>query len=813
MASLREVLAFIITADAGQAIREFDKLEGSATKSLGAMEGSTILGKSSAQWTRWGAIAGGVAITAGAGLVKAASNAADLDKSMARVKATFGSSAPAVEKWAKNANSVFLSDRQASSYAAAVGEAAQGLGLASDAAAKLVPNAIGVASQLAVLKGVDVAASMESVAAALRGEYDATQRLIPALSAQRIQQEALKASGKSRVTDLTNAEKAQATLNIIISDGTKILDGNSKALDSPSAKWATLKSQLDDVITSLGGGALDVFGPALTGISKVADAFSQLPPAVSGTIGTVAAAGVGLSALVSIGSFAATGFLKLKSAVGTFNDALLTSEGSVSTFGAAVSSVSGVAAAAIGIKAADAALVSLVDSLDAAAFAQNQLNAAAGKSDWSRQITELRKALEPSMFDTFKASVSQIFGGGIVNPKDNAVLGKMNDELKRTFDTLVSMRELLTADEWAQFSKQFLAGLSGDELKNAKALLADAEKEAAAAAAGAAKGQKDLAGANKDGAAAAGGAADATGKQVDATKALDDALKNGKTALETWAANLNVLAEGGKAAAQAIDLSTTTDDLIANASKMGAAVVDFRDGLGKLPATIDQTKLAMGGYTDEQVKSIDAMSKLADQNQAYVEGLIASNTPAEQVLMHTTALNDLYGKQLKAAGLTTEQIKTYQHTLGLTPAQVLTAIKLSGDAEAKAKLTLITDQLKLLDKPYQMKITQQILAGDYIGAARTAQQGTQAYMNEHPVKVPVIAVLGGRLKQGNSQDLAQPVIDKHPEIPGIQLQSVEGPTAAPLSLTNVTVNMPAGVNGNDVVRAVRRHQARNGTAA
>ena len=228
MASLREILSFIINADASQAIREFDKLEKSSTASLGKMEKAALGDK----LARTGAVAGGIALVAGAGLVNMASAAADLDRSMGRVNATFGKGAKDVERWAKSANEVFLSDRQAMRYAAALGETAQGMGLAADQAGKLVPNVLEVTSQLAVLKGMNIDDAMHAISSAMIGEYDATQRLIPALNQRRINEEALAASGKESEKQLTSAEKTLALLNIVLQDGNEILAGNSDALNS-----------------------------------------------------------------------------------------------------------------------------------------------------------------------------------------------------------------------------------------------------------------------------------------------------------------------------------------------------------------------------------------------------------------------------------------------------------------------------------------------------------------------------------------------------------------------------------------------------
>ena len=661
---------------------------------------------------------------AGGALVVAASHAADLDKSMARVRATFGDSAPAVEAWAKSANSVFLSDRQASSYAAAVGEAAQGLGLASDAAAKLVPNAIGVASQLAILKGVDVEASMESVAAALRGEYDATQRLIPALSANRIQQEALKESGKTRVADLTNAEKAQATLNIIIEDGTKILKGNADALDSPSAKWAKLKSQLDDTITSVGGGSLNVFGPVLTGISAVADEISKIPAGITGTVGTIAAVGVGLSGVASLATLAVGGFKSATKGISDHNSALITSEGELTNWGVAALGLSFAGAAAAGIQVLNQVLQGTVDTLDSAKFSSDQLNESVARGNWTSQVGELQKSLVTSNIEKFGLALESIVNpGGVVGGGTGKVLGTMNDQLQKTLETMTTLKSALSDESWDQFSKAFTAGLKGDKLKAAQELLKQAEDNSAAAAKGSAIEHDRLSKSTGDAAAStdkkAGADKDAAQSAKDhekATKDLESAIKSMSTPLDQYASAMNVLTDGGKAAAQALDLSTQADNQIENASKMGKAVGDFKENIKGLPGTIDQTKLALGGYSDEQTKAIDSLSSLGKENQDYISGLIASGSSSDDVRAKAAALNAEYANQIQAVTHNTDETNAYLQVLGLTPDQVNTAIKLSGQEEAKAQLQILSGEIAGLTDKQQNEINMRVSTGDAINA-------------------------------------------------------------------------------------------------
>ena len=295
----QELLQFLITANGQQAIKEINAVGAAAARQEQIIAKSNK--RSAAALTALGAKQVGFGLVAGAGIVAAASAAADLDKSLSRVNATFGAGAESVAAWARNANEVFLSDRQAASYAANIGEAAQGLGLAADESARLVPEVLDVTAQLAVLKGLDMDNSIESIAAALRGEFDATQKLVPALSAKRIVDEALVQTGKERAEQLTTAEKAYATLNIVLEDGTQIIEGNSEALDSLDARWQQTKSNLDDALTSFGAGALPAVEGLAAGARIISEAFGKIPEPV--LKGGAALATIGATASLAVGGF------------------------------------------------------------------------------------------------------------------------------------------------------------------------------------------------------------------------------------------------------------------------------------------------------------------------------------------------------------------------------------------------------------------------------------------------------------------------------------------------------------------------------
>ena len=115
---------------------------------------------------------------------------------------------------------------------------------------------------------------------------------------------------------------------------------------------------------------------------------------------------------------------------------------------------------------------------------------------------------------------------------------------------------------------------------------------------------------------------ESTTTAADADKALGDAIKGVSDNLEElrskWVENV-AQAEGFT---QGIEDTTSLDNFIASAASLGEATTDFRDNIKNLPADINLTKLALGGYNEEQTKAVDSLLALSDETTSYVATLI-----------------------------------------------------------------------------------------------------------------------------------------------------------------------------------------------
>lgn len=118
----------------------------------------------------------------------------------------------------------------------------------------------------------------------------------------------------------------------------------------------------------------------------------------------------------------------------------------------------------------------------------------------------------------------------------------------------------------------------------------------------------------------------------------------------------------------------------------------MREGLWDLPKDFDPLKAVLGEYTDAQQAALDAVLQWGESLQGYLSTIAASGD-AEEIRSQADLIRDGVLEQLAAFGITGEAAQEYLELLGLTPEQVETAIKLSGDAEAMFRLQLYADAL------------------------------------------------------------------------------------------------------------------------
>ena len=232
-------------------------------------------------------LAGGFAATMGvsalvSGFNSATSAASDLNETVSKSQAIFGSNFAAIDSWAKGAATSFGLSRQAALDAAAsFGDMFSQIGFGGSEAAKMSKSVVQMSADLGSFNNLGTDDVANRIAAAFRGEYDSLQAVIPNINAARVEHEAMTASGKKSAAALTAQEKAAAVLAIVQKDGARAMGDFARTSSGAANTQKILAARLEDAKTKFGQALLPVRMLALQGISKLLDAALRLGPVFS----------------------------------------------------------------------------------------------------------------------------------------------------------------------------------------------------------------------------------------------------------------------------------------------------------------------------------------------------------------------------------------------------------------------------------------------------------------------------------------------------------------------------------------------------
>lgn len=210
----------------------------------------------------------------------AVKGASDLDETLNKSRVIFGQHAGAVEGWANTAStSLGLSKQKALEAASSFGNMFTQLGFSGQAAASMSQRVVQMSADLGSFNNLPTSQVTEMISAAFRGEFDSLQRLIPNISAARVQQEAMTATGKSSAAALTEQEKATAVLAIVQKDGAAAQGDFARTSDGLANQQKIAQAQFADTAATLGQHLLPVLSTVMGFISNT------LVPAIASLTG------------------------------------------------------------------------------------------------------------------------------------------------------------------------------------------------------------------------------------------------------------------------------------------------------------------------------------------------------------------------------------------------------------------------------------------------------------------------------------------------------------------------------------------------
>lgn len=259
---------------------KFDKVGDSAARSSGKLKKFAAVGGAAF------AAAAGFAVKFGADAVGAAS---DLSETLNKSSVVFGRHSSKVQAWADEASTALgMSESSALAAAAQFGDLFSQLGATQSEAAKTSTDIVKLATDLGSFHNLETSDVLDKISGALRGEYDSIQKIVPALSDARVKQEALAASGKKSVDQLTEQDKATAALALITKDSKNAFNDFAETSDGLANRQKILRATFDDMKASVGDKLLPVvnkfagflLNQGVPAVQKFGDWFQQkiLPP-------------------------------------------------------------------------------------------------------------------------------------------------------------------------------------------------------------------------------------------------------------------------------------------------------------------------------------------------------------------------------------------------------------------------------------------------------------------------------------------------------------------------------------------------------
>jgi hypothetical protein len=304
MATMTERLAFLISANADQAIRAFEKTANSAEKELGKAENK--IDKVAGSLTKFGGGAMAFAGIAGGALFSFAKEAEDAEQQSRKLgnsienAGTFADGAQGrMEELAKNIQKVTTADGDAVVGAEAL--LAQ-FGLTEEQIIRITPLVVDLSQKM----GVDMETAAKAVAKSATGSEGA-----------------LKKMGIQVSYADSEGSKFDATMEALA--GT-VGGFAEKEAETFSGKVDQLKISLGDLKEGIGAGVIDVFGSVVGAATGASQALADIDPKLQETAGQILAVGTGVIGVAGSFSFMAGQAMKMR-------DRFMDASGALTGFG------------------------------------------------------------------------------------------------------------------------------------------------------------------------------------------------------------------------------------------------------------------------------------------------------------------------------------------------------------------------------------------------------------------------------------------------------------------------------------------------
>jgi hypothetical protein len=653
------------------------------------------------------------------------------------VKQVFGSSAPAIEKFARGAaESMGLSTTAALKAAASIGIFGRAVGMQGPALAQFSTGLAQLAGDMASIKDTPVTQAVTAISAAFRSQYRPIKEYGVVLNEEVLKHRALSMEIYDGTGKLTQQQKVLAIqaelyhqLDFAMGDFQRTSGTLANQTRIAQANFENLKASLGDSLR-----------PAFISVTKTANdamqMFMKLPQPVKDIAANVALVGTGMLALGG-GVLFAVG--KVGEMINSFQQ-LRSKMQAIQQSGSGVQKAMlglGKAAAGLGLVAAGSqiafdAINSITGVAEKASTAVQKLNVAlaSGKKNdaWS-SFLDIAKAKDDALtfshLWTDAGKKIQLMGSDTKRPiedLDAAFKELLNQNPAQAAQVLNIMKEQANAldkNSGQYKDNQMLIERWGKQLD-----LSVASQQASTVAT---QDANDALDAHKDPALEAMMADEEAQKAADELAASMEKLAESVTTADKAFDTAKERADAFNDALQATTgLDEGTKTVIGYKDAIASLAENWKDADGKIKDGATSLDINTTAGRDN-LKAIDDVATAMSDHLINVYkdsgGSINAVTDAQKAMVSE------FDDTLRAAGVSEDAIAAFNDTLNETPRDVEVAIRLQDQEIAMKKLEMLNLEMDKLPDDISTQITAEMDEGDFLSAYQLASN----FVNERPL--------------------------------------------------------------------------------
>jgi len=202
---------------------------------------------------------------------------ASVEETASKFRTVFGPATEEAQKFLDDFGvAAGLSNQQSQELLATTGAIVQGMGLAKDASRKYAEQVVRLAGDLSSFNNIPIEETSHAIQAAITGEREQLKRLGVVILETDVQKRALLNTGKETVGQLTQEEKAMATLQLITERAGVAVGDLARTQDSAANTARRVAARMQNLKELIAREALPAFAQMLSAVDQNSASFNAL---------------------------------------------------------------------------------------------------------------------------------------------------------------------------------------------------------------------------------------------------------------------------------------------------------------------------------------------------------------------------------------------------------------------------------------------------------------------------------------------------------------------------------------------------------